>query len=71
MCIRDRLNLDEVEGFYEQIQRNTNYIIHPDEILADNFIFLVQAKKDPRTLGQFSEEGIRLIEKMEKIITAP
>ena len=66
-----RLNLDEVEGFYEQIQRNTNYIIHPDEILADNFIFLVQAKKDPRTLGQFSEEGIRLIEKMEKIITAP
>ena len=63
-----RINLDEVEGFYEQIQRNTNYIIHPDEILADNFIFLVQAKKDPRTLGQFSEEGIKLIEEMEKII---
>lgn len=63
-----RLKLKEVNGFYEQIQRNTDYIIHPDEILADNFIFLVQAKEDPRTLGPFSEEGIRLIEEMEKVL---
>lgn len=66
-----RLHLDTVEGFYEQIQKNTNYIIHPDEILADNFIYLVQAKKDARTLGAFSEEGIQLIEAMENILVKP
>jgi len=63
-----RLDLNKVGGFYEQIKKNTNYIIHPDEILADNFIFMVQAKQDARTLGQFSEEGVALIEEMEKII---
>ena len=63
-----RLDLEEVKGFYEQIKKNTNYIIHPDEVLADNFIFLIQAKEDARTLGQFTEEGIRLIEEMGKVI---
>lgn len=28
-------------GFYEQVGRNTNYILHPEEILADNFALLV------------------------------
>lgn len=28
-------------GFYERIGRNTNYIIHPDEILADNLALLL------------------------------
>jgi len=31
----------EVAGFYEQIGKNTDYIIHPEEILADNFALLV------------------------------
>ncbi len=62
------LNLNKVAGFYEQIQKNTNYIIHPDEILADNFIFMVQAKQDARTLGRFSEGGIRLIEEIGKVM---
>jgi len=66
-----RLNLKTIEGFYEQIQKNTDYIIHPDEILADNFIFLIQAKQDARTLGSFSEEGIELIEAMEKVLIKP
>jgi|APTNR8051073442_1049403.scaffolds.fasta_scaffold02053_6 hypothetical protein len=30
----------EKQGFYEQIGDNTDYIIHPDEILADNFALL-------------------------------
>ncbi len=63
-----RLDLKKVKGFYEQIQKNTDYIIHPDEILADNFIFLIRAKEDARTLGKFTEEGIELIEEMGKII---
>jgi hypothetical protein len=31
-------------SFHKQIGSNTNYIIHPEEILADNFAFMVQEK---------------------------
>ncbi len=34
------------KSFREQIGDNTNYIIHPDEILADNFVHLVRRTKD-------------------------
>ena len=63
-----RLNINEISGFYEQIQRNTTYIIHPDEILADNFVFMVKATQDARVLGQFTEEGQELIEEMMEVI---
>ncbi len=33
------------KGFFEQIGRNTNYIIHPEEIMADNVTYLVLRKK--------------------------
>ncbi|MDQ5978673.1 MAG: hypothetical protein QG602_1647 [Verrucomicrobiota bacterium] len=35
------VGLNEVSGFFEQVGRNTRYIIHPEEILADNFSLLV------------------------------
>lgn len=31
---------DDVSGFFEQIGRNTRYLIHPEEIVADNFALL-------------------------------
>jgi hypothetical protein len=31
----------ELRGFFEQVGRNTGYIIHPEEILADNFAHLM------------------------------
>lgn len=34
------LPLEELEGLYEQVGRNTAYLIHPEEILADNFALL-------------------------------
>jgi hypothetical protein len=34
------VDVREVQGFFEQIGRNTDYIIHPEEILADNFALL-------------------------------
>ncbi|TLX74563.1 hypothetical protein E9993_11600 [Labilibacter sediminis] len=34
----------QVTGFFEQIGRNTQYIIHPEEILADNFAFAILNK---------------------------
>jgi hypothetical protein len=35
------LDVGQIQGFYEQIGRNTGYIIHPEEILADNFEYLL------------------------------
>ena len=35
------LDVNQVSGFYEQVGRNTDYIIHPEEILADNFKLLL------------------------------
>jgi hypothetical protein len=44
------LRPDELEGLYEQIGRNTEYIMHPEEILADNFalLFLLSGRDTPR-----------------------
>ncbi len=35
------LRLREVGGYIEQVGRNTRYIIHAEEVLAENFAFLV------------------------------
>lgn len=32
---------DDVEGFFEQTGRNTSYLIHPEEIVADNVAMLL------------------------------
>jgi hypothetical protein len=37
------LRPEQLEGLYEQIGRNTEYLIHPEEILADNFALLFLA----------------------------
>lgn len=38
--VDERPALGELEGLYEQVGRNTGYMIHPEEILADNFALL-------------------------------
>jgi hypothetical protein len=35
----------QVEGFFEQIGNNTSYILHPEETLANNFVFLMTKKQ--------------------------
>jgi hypothetical protein len=35
------LDVNQLSGFWEQVGRNTRYIYHPEEILADNFALLV------------------------------
>ncbi|RIK72588.1 MAG: hypothetical protein DCC67_19065 [Planctomycetota bacterium] len=37
---------DEAGGLFEQIGRNTQYIIHPEEVIADNFALLVMGKRN-------------------------
>lgn len=43
------LTIEQVSGFYEQVGRNTEYIIHPEEILADNFRLILLGIKNPKS----------------------
>lgn len=40
-------NTADLRGFHEQIGRNTQYIIHPEEILAENFAQLATGETGP------------------------
>lgn len=40
------LEFREVSGFYDKIGRNTQYVIGPEEIMADNFMFLVSNRQN-------------------------
>ena len=51
----------QISGFFEQVGRNTSYLLHPDEILADNFALLVLGKKDVASR--------EILEKMEKVLS--
>jgi len=42
----DLLTPQQVSGFFEQVGRNTDYIIHPEEILAENFALLMIGRRD-------------------------
>jgi hypothetical protein len=54
------LGLRNVKGYLEQVGNNTGYIIHPDEILADNFVFLVN--------GRVNLPTPRIVADMEKVL---
>ncbi|MEM9917861.1 MAG: hypothetical protein AAF990_07185 [Bacteroidota bacterium] len=62
--------MSEIKGFFSQIKDNTDYIIHPDEVLADNFMHLVLAEQDEKYADQFSEEGRQLLQTIKEIILA-
>jgi hypothetical protein len=51
---------DQMSGFFEQTGRNTGYIIHPEEILADNFALLVEERPHVRSP--------EILEKMRKVL---
>lgn len=51
---------EEVSGFFEQVGRNTDYVIHPEEILADNFALLI--------LDEHNVPSPEIIEKMRLIL---
>jgi hypothetical protein len=55
------VELRQVGGFFEQVGHNTDYIIHPEEILADNFALLV--------LGRHDVASPQILEKMRRILT--
>ena len=43
------VDLGEVSGFFEKTGDNTGYVIHPEEIVADNFAMLVMAEPNVRS----------------------
>ena len=51
------------DDFHRKIGGNTKYIIHPEEILADNFVLLAMGRKDVSTP--------RILEEMAKLLKAP
>ncbi len=59
------IDLRQHPEFFQQITQNTQYIIHPDEIMADNFMFLVMTEKNPEMLEQFQPDGKGLLMKMK------
>jgi len=40
------LSYEQASNFYDQIGNNTHYIIHPEEILADNFVLWMTGKEN-------------------------
>ncbi len=70
---RSPLRVNELPDFFRQITDNTFYIIHPDEILADNFKWLVLAQtgEKPYDLGRFSEAGQHLLKQMAAVLSEP
>ncbi len=62
------LKMDELPDFYRQIKDNTGYIIHPDEVLADNFSFIMAGKSNPQYTAKFSAEGKKLLKDVEVIL---
>ncbi len=36
---------EQVTGFFEQVGKNTKYIIHPEEIIANNFVYAILNKQ--------------------------
>ena len=56
------LDSNMVPDFLRPIGQNTGYVIHPEGVLADNFVMLVIGKKKPTTP--------RILEDMKKILKA-
>jgi len=52
-----------VEDFHKKIGKNTGYIIHPEEVLADNFVLLMMGKKKVPTP--------RILEEMARLLKTP
>jgi hypothetical protein len=59
---------DDLEGLFEQVGRNTRYLWHPEEILADNFALLLIGTLRGAPLAVPSPE---ILERLQKILIRP
>ncbi|MBK7408755.1 MAG: hypothetical protein IPJ40_12250 [Saprospirales bacterium] len=65
---RSTLGPDIFVQYLAQVRDNTDYLIHPDEVLADNFIYAVQGFEHPDRWDRFSEEGKALLQAISKFL---
>jgi hypothetical protein len=63
------IDAEKMNNFFKKIGDNTGYIIHPDEIIADNFSFAIRSAYENK-YNQFSPEGKQLIDKLIAILKA-
>ncbi len=56
-----------MSSFFKQIKDNTQYIIHPDEIIADNFMMYIISSRD-ETLSNYSNEGEALLHNLAAVL---
>ncbi len=62
------INMQAQPDFFRQIKDNTGYIIHPDEVMADNFAFIMQEKNGQKVSLKFSPEGKQLLVDLEGVL---
>lgn len=60
---KDAVRAAEMQQFFNSIGDNTQYIIHPDEIVADNFMLAVMAERSGK-YDRFSDDGKKRIKKL-------
>ncbi|MBR9920915.1 MAG: hypothetical protein GYB31_08745 [Bacteroidetes bacterium] len=63
------LGPQSIAALFEQITKNTEYIIHPDEVMADNFMYLTYPFEEGQA-PEFDEAGNALLDKVEMILRA-
>lgn len=62
------LTMNKQTDFFRQLTDNTGYIIHPDEVMADQLVLLSQPAAQRKSLKHgngLSPEGIELLQKVE------
>ena len=62
------INMDNIPDFHEKITNNTGYIIHPDEIIADNFMYIMLRGKKNGLQRSFSDNGRDLLRRIKNIL---
>lgn len=66
------IDFQQIPDFFSQIRDNTGYIIHPDEVLADNFVLVAQRQAEGSIGdGELSKEGLELLGLVEEILRKP
>jgi hypothetical protein len=65
------LKLDRLNDFAKKIGPNTQYIIHPDEIIADNVMMSIYAQIDKGIWFQIPPQGKALLESVTDVLINP
>jgi hypothetical protein len=57
-----------IPALFEKVSQNTQYIIHPDELMADNFMYITYPFAEGEA-PEFDEQGTALLEAIKEVLT--